>query len=537
MKKNKFVVYILILAIVLTSLFTLVACDVFNHDGTKGDTVCTHVDEDSNGICDKCHADMNTDCVHVDKNNDGKCDECHISVLVDFDFYAINDLHGTYVTNSSQTGVEGLTAYLLNAQANGNAYVLSSGDMWQGGSESNNTKGKLATEWLNYVNCVSMTLGNHEFDWGTDRIKSNEELADFPFLAINVYNRVTNERVEYCDSSIMIEKDGAKIGVIGAIGDCYDSISSSMCEDVYFKVGSELTTLVKAESQKLKENGADYIIYSLHAGMSGGNSSLETVYDNQMTWYDSALSDGYINLVFEGHTHSSYTIKDRYGVKHIQAGGYNNGISHADIQVNFANGNSTTSVNVVKSGTYSQYGTDNKINDIVEKYRDEIGNPDAVIGYNASYRKSNELCSTMAQLYYDKGIATWGDNYNIVLGGGFLKARSPYNLSAGNVTTRQIQTIFPFENAIMLCTIKGSDLKNRFFDTPQNYYASYGAYGTTIKNKLDSGQGLNDIYYVVVDSYTADYSWNNLTVVASLGDSVFPYQLMADYVKNGGFAS
>lgn len=498
---------------------------------------CTHEDSDNNNYCDKCNVQIVSSCAHVDSNNDGKCDECHISVLVDFDFYAINDIHGTYVTNSTQKGVEGLTAYLLNAQENGNAYVLSSGDMWQGGSESNNTKGKLATTWLNYVNCVSMTLGNHEFDWGTNRIESNAQLADFPFLAINVYDKATNQRVEYCDSSIMIEKDGAKIGIIGAIGDCYSSISASMCSDVYFKVGDELTALVKEESQKLKAEGADYIIYSLHDGMSGSNTGLETVYDSDMTWYDSVLSDGYVNLVFEGHTHSKYTIIDQNGVKHVQGGGYNSAISHADVQINFANGNSATSVNVVYSSTFSQYGTDDKINEIVELYKDEIGDPDTVLGTNSSKRNSTKLCDIMAQLYYDKGIATWGDDFNIVLGGGYLNARSPYNLYAGSVTTRQLQTLFPFENAIMLCSVKGSDLKSKFFNTTnKNYHIAYGSYGAQIKTKLNNGEGLNDTYYIIVDSYTSDYAYNNLTVIATLGDSVFPYQLMVEYAKNGGFA-
>lgn len=88
--------------------------------------------------------------------------------------------------------------------------ILASGDMWQGSSESNNTKGKLATEWLNYIGCSSMTLGNHEFDWKTDKIKTNAELAKFPFLAINVYERATNQRVAYCRSSVMVKKTEQK---------------------------------------------------------------------------------------------------------------------------------------------------------------------------------------------------------------------------------------------------------------------------------------------------------------------------------------
>jgi 2',3'-cyclic-nucleotide 2'-phosphodiesterase (5'-nucleotidase family) len=176
---------------------------------------------------------------------------------------------------------------------------------------------------MNIIGCVSMTLGNHEYDWGEEYIRSNLEIADFPFLAINIYNKSTGKRADYCTPSIMVERGGIEIGIIGAMGDCYSSILSDMVKEVEFKVGSELTKLVKAESERLRALGADMIVLSLHDG-----------YDS----YDSALSNGYVDLVFEGHTHSAYTKTDAYGVNHLQGGGENSGISHAEIEINSITG-------------------------------------------------------------------------------------------------------------------------------------------------------------------------------------------------------
>lgn len=512
MKRTKLLAFILIVALLATSLFTLVGCDEFDFGGHKLSPTCNHVDSDDNGKCDNCKGD----------------------VIVNLDFYAINDIHGTFAKSDSNNGVGGLTTYLLNAQKTENAIVLSSGDTWQGSTESNNTKGKLGTEWLNYINCVSMTLGNHEFDWGTGAIRTNAQLANFPMLAINVYEHATNQRASYCDASVIVEKNGAKIGIIGAIGDCYSSISASMCSDVYFKVGNELTALVKAESDKLKAQGAKYIVLSLHDGQARSNSSIETV--QVMGWYDDALSDGYIDLVFEGHTHSSYTIQDRHGVKHVQAGGYNKGISHADVNLNIANGNSDTSVDVVKYSVYSSCKEDSIISTLTNKYRNEIGNPDEVLGYNSTKRNSTALCNEMAKAYYNVGMEQWGDEYQIALGGGFIKARSPYNLAVGDVTVRDLQALFPFDNTIMLCSVKGSDLLYKFFNTKnENYHVSYGSYGSSVKQKLENGQGLNDTYYIVVDSYTSDYAYNNLTVVKSLGPAIFPRDLLASHLLENGW--
>ena len=127
---------------------------------------------------------------HTDVDSDAFCDTCSISVTVTVDFYAINDLHGKLLDGNDQPGVDELTSYLKSARdENPNTVFLSSGDMWQGASESNLTHGRMMTDWMNSLSFTSMTIGNHEFDWGEEFIEANAELADFPFLAINIYDR------------------------------------------------------------------------------------------------------------------------------------------------------------------------------------------------------------------------------------------------------------------------------------------------------------------------------------------------------------
>ena len=182
---------------------------------------------------------------HTDNDNNGACDLCNESVLVVVDFYNINDLHGKFADTSEQPGVNEMTTYFKKVRAKDDHVVLlSTGDTWQGSSESNLTGGLLMTDWMNQLDFVAMTLGNHEFDWGTEHIANNAELAEFPFLAINIYSKDTNTLVPYCQPSVMVEADGIQIGIIGAIGDCYSSISSDKVTDIYFKTGSELTALV-----------------------------------------------------------------------------------------------------------------------------------------------------------------------------------------------------------------------------------------------------------------------------------------------------
>ena len=99
---------------------------------------------------------------HFDADRDKICDDCGISVVTTFDFYAINDLHGKFVNTDTTVGLEGLTTYLKTTSAtDDNPIFLSSGDMWQGGAQSNLTKGAIVTEWMNSVGFSSMTLGRN----------------------------------------------------------------------------------------------------------------------------------------------------------------------------------------------------------------------------------------------------------------------------------------------------------------------------------------------------------------------------------------
>ena len=473
---------------------------------------------------------------HTDADNNGVCDDCKESVLVTFDFFAINDLHGKLADGDSHPGVDELTTYLKNARAeNENTVFLSSGDMWQGASESNLTKGKIITEWMNDLEFASMTLGNHEYDWGAQYIEENAALANFPFLAINVYDRATNERVDYCESSVTVEINGVQIGIIGAIGDCYSSISADKVQDVYFKVDDDLTALVKAESQKLRAEGADYIVYSLHDGYGSSLSSEQTLSDSRFGYYDVALSNGYVDLVFEGHSHQSYVVKDSKGVYHVQGGGDNKGISHAEVQINVANGkNKVHQANYVKTSVYQNGADDPIVNELLGKYDEQISLAGKKLGRIDRKLSSTELRQLAANLYYQAGVEKWGDEYDIVLGGGFLSTRAPYEVAAGEVLYGNLLDVLPFDNPLVLCSISGAKLKSQFFETSNsNYFIGYGEYGASVKKNIQ----LTKTYYVVTDTYSSQYKPNGLTEIARYDETTYARDLIAKYIEDGNLTA
>ena len=476
------------------------------------------------------------DHTHTDKNQDDKCDVCYESVVVVIDFYAINDIHGKFCDTDTQPGVDNLATYLKHRK-NYDDYVVtfSSGDMWQGASESNLTNGVILTEWMNEMDFVSMTLGNHEYDWGEEAIRENLAVAEFPFLAINVYNKSTGKRADYCQPSVVVDCGDVQVGIIGAIGDCYSSISADKVKNVEFKVGSALTALVKAESEKLRAQGVDLIVYSLHDGYGRSNSYAGAISSgNLASYYDDVLSDGYVDVVFEGHTHQKYVYYDNYQVYHVQGGGENKGITHVEISVNSVTGKKKVNeAEVVNNSVYASYGEDPATEAIEEKYADVINQANGILGKVSTRQSSSKVADIVSELYLKAGLAKWGGKYDIVLGGGFIKTRSPYDLAAGNVAYADLLSLLPFDNQLVLCSIKGSDLRSRFITTTNSsYHNTYSNYGNSIKNNVS----YNATYYVVVDTYTAFYAPNKLTIIDYYDEGVYARDLLAEEIKSGRFS-
>lgn len=529
----------------LTVVFALTGCSTFldsssSIDGSSTDS-SSSIDgssTDSSDSVDSSSTDSSSSIdddslhEHTDENEDGKCDVCDGQIQATLEFFAVNDLHGKFMDTDDNCGVDEMTTYLRNKQAqNPNVVLLSSGDMWQGSSESNLTHGNIITEWMNDLQFASMTLGNHEYDWGEEYIEQNATLAEFPVLGINVFDPDTNERETYAQPSVTIEKSGVKIGIIGAIGDCYSSIASDKKEDVYFKTGDQLTELVKAESTRLREKGADVIVYSLH---DSGNSYAE--------YYDTALSNGYVDLVFEGHSHSSVQKQDEYGVWHLQAGGDNKtGLSYARVNVDLITGDiDVERTQIVEHNEYAALDDDPIVNELLEKYADAIEKMNEYLGMNDEYRNSDALKAYAAQAMFEAGYARWrGDERyadKIVLGGGYLNVRSPYYLRKGKVTYGDIQSLFPFDNYFVLCKVTGTRLLQQFINNG-DYVCYYGEDGENIKNNLNG----NGTYYVVVDTYCANYDFKGMGFLEIVEyydkeNDFFTRDAFAQFIKNGGLS-
>ena len=92
--------------------------------------------------------------------------------------------------------------------------LLSSGDMWTGPYESTTLKGAPMVDAFNRMGYRAAAVGNHEYDFGLETLAKRSREADFPFLAANL--RLENGEIpEWARPYTIVKTPDLRIGVIG----------------------------------------------------------------------------------------------------------------------------------------------------------------------------------------------------------------------------------------------------------------------------------------------------------------------------------
>ena len=436
-------------------------------------------------------------------------------------FYSVNDTHGAVNTSASdnEPGLAQLSTYIKNQIiSNPSASVLtSSGDMWQGSSDSNITRGQLVIDWMNYLGFSAMSLGNHEFDWTVDTIKSNMELANFPFLACNIVNKTTYQPVDWIQPYTTITRNGVHIGIIGSIGQGQtSSILATNVKDVTF---ANPTEYVIQHANYLRENGADLILYLTH---------------NQTSSIDSSLAS-YVDLAFCAHTHVVEV--DSFGGKPcVQAAKNGRYLGYIYLTYNFG----TESISYGDYGA-SQVGTyNNEDADTLalwDKYQatiDEVNNR-VVANYNNTISQNDipNIYNQYAYQYYLDTKDALGLNYNIIAVE-TNNARATIYPTNGQILYGSIYKALPFDNCLTLIRITGSHIINNLATYGSSHWYLPSVQQDVDRNDLSNYISYSQTYYMLMIDYIAlsDYYSDWMDIVHTYyEEDALPRNIVANYLS------
>ncbi len=423
--------------------------------------------------------------------------------------YSINDTHGAFTRGQKSqysAGMAYIGDYLKKKKENdyNNTILISPGDMWQGGIESNNTKGKIMVEAMNITGFDVMAIGNHEFDWGKEYIISNSKLANFPFITSNIFYSDGSYVSDFATPSIMLNKGGVNVGIVGACReDMGSSISGSIASQFSFPDPIEY---VKEESNKLRKAGADVIVLVTHDEGCEGSGNLGSNYSTKYSTLcttNSSFNKKYVDCMFFSHDH---LVKYGYdnGVPFVEGGCDGKYISNINLNLTKSSDGYALNSATVDNPIYALNACTSENKEINElktiKYKDLIGDLNKVIYTFSNNYDKTAFTKIICQAMY------WYINNNLDQFGGVKVGLTSHNtagvrnnVESGDFTMTDLTAVCPFDNLICIQKSTSTQVNNIKKSSWLGYYEDKVTYDN---NGLAT---VATISYVAEGEYASNY--------------------------------
>ncbi len=408
---------------------------------------------------------------------------------------SVNDFHGALEETEGEFGAARMGGFIIdqyNKNPNG-TIILAAGDMFQGTGVSNYRYGRDVVNFMNAIGFDAMAVGNHEFDWGLDKVlnyidgdKENGE-ANFPFLGCNIVYKDTEKLVENVEPYTIIEKGGVKIGIIGFMGYGLEySIATSMIAS--YKFLNPIPIVAKhAEYLRVTEK-CDLVIALGHDDNDSANASLALLSGNQK-----------IDGIFNGHNHLQKTewIEGSEGRSVPVLQGGSSGEAVSEISFELRNG-----VWTCVKGYYHKMNNAVK-NTEIESFINELSEITAPIFQRILTYAGKEIKRYPAMDWCVDSLRNYSKvDVAFINSGGIRNAGFP--ISKGEaVTVASVYKIMPFDNTVKTCELSGSTLKNLILKGSLVYSTNVSVNGNNVTISGNAIE-LSKMYKVAAVDYVFD---------------------------------
>jgi 2',3'-cyclic-nucleotide 2'-phosphodiesterase (5'-nucleotidase family) len=254
----------------------------------------------------------------------------------------LTDFHGqleqtTFTIDSRAITVGGASqlATMFDEEAANfsSSFLFASGDN-VGASPANSglLEDKPAIDVENAWGLDATSYGNHEFDYGVDRLLMHQDRANFPFLGANIVDEVTLQNPDWVQGTHVFQFGNLRVGVIGIeLENTPELVSAGATAGLKFLDEAET---IKIESEKLRQQGIRVQIVLIHQGSSNGRNAFANnpavPWDGPIIEIVNAIQNTTVDLVLAGHTHR---VSNMMVGKILVAEGYNAGASYSVAQL------------------------------------------------------------------------------------------------------------------------------------------------------------------------------------------------------------
>lgn len=372
-----------------------------------------------------------------------------------------NDMHGFFVEGAYDgMGAAKMATYFDSMRAlSKNTLTLDAGDATQGANIVTLTKGENAITILNALKYDVMTVGNHEFDYGTAQLLKNAGMAEFPMLAANVKDSTGKDLLT---PYVIKEVDGIKVAIFGLATP--ETTYKTHPDNVVGLTFADPVATAKALVPTLQAQ-ADVVIALVHLGDEGD-------YVNTLL----AAVDG-IDVVIDGHSHSTYANgKLVNGMLFASTGEKTKNIGVIELAIKdkeivskdahlYTKAQSLTVVDQPAMKTLID-----SLNEVNSKIEGEVvaSTPEVLVGEKAVVRAGeSNLGNLIAESLLDVSKA----DVALTNGGGI---RSSINV--GDITKGEVLTVLPYGNTVRVIEVTGADLVAAIENGVSDYPVAKGAF-------------------------------------------------------------
>ncbi|MEG1149465.1 MAG: 5'-nucleotidase C-terminal domain-containing protein, partial [Niameybacter sp.] len=444
-----------------------------------------------------------------------------------------SDMHGNLTSYVYEAGKDyensgfARTATLVKEtrSENPNTLVIDNGDTIQGTIMTDDlynadlSKPNPVMDMMNYMGYDSMTLGNHEFNFGVSLIKKLQKEANFPLLSANIYNKGTSEN--FVTPYIVKEFEGVKVGVLGLTVPSIPSWDANKegIKDLEFKhMADEAEKYVKILKEEEK---VDVIVATAHAGLRSrheedGGDAAQLVAERCPE----------IDVFLIGHDHM--TVNENINGVLVAAPYKDREVVRFDITVK-ANG---TAYEVVDKKTtilkLEGYAADEGATQVAAPYDKEtrVFLENTIGVATEDFHPASEVQGIPEAQVRDTGLIDLINQVQLEVTGADVAAAALFkptaNLPKGDLNFANVFDIYQYANTLVGIEVTGKELKN-YMEWSVAYYNTFKPGDLTISfNPNIRGYGY-DMFQGV--DYTVDISQ---PVGSRIKDVIYKGEPLAD---------
>ena len=308
------------------------------------------------------------------------------------------DIHGYIIDISSNDEATykyrlGYIANIINEEkSKGDILLLDTGDFYQGNILSNNLDGQPIRAYIDEMEYDAVGLGNHEFDWGLDKVLDHDGTvgsydlsanikadSKVPVLCWNIYDSESKEKVDYTKDYIIVNKEAKSkngqtkninIAVFGYVNDYSSSIAKDKIKG-YEIIEDDFDAIEEKAKELENSKKVDVSVVVCHASPDDMKAFIK--------------DDTVIDLVLCGHDHKASKGTFTNGVPYLDGGAYGESYAKADIVI-------TDDNHVTVENTQIAYINDNEQN-LYDNAQNDACLDDAVMELShSSLDLVNEKC-------------------------------------------------------------------------------------------------------------------------------------------------